>query len=196
MWKAIIVVIISIIIIILLLWPAGINKDFSVSVLFIKYTFFYRFSSQLSIHFLHSHLLFLSVLYHQATETLRPCVSVIKGVRSVGRDESVTHGWRWSACSQPISSDKPTSGDRVGSITCSVALSCGMRQINVWSRVSKQTSSGQYRPVYFWFHGQMEGSMMVVLFSLYVFLCWSIQRSPFTVPYFRTWAGLMQLLSH
>lgn len=144
MRKGIIIVIISITITLLLLWPAGINKGFCVSVLFMKYTFLYRFSSQLSIHFLPSRLPFLPVLYHQATETLRPCVSVIKGVRSVERDESVTHGWRWSACSRPISSDKPTSWDRVSSITCSVALCCRTQRVNVCSRVSKQTSSGQY----------------------------------------------------
>lgn len=144
MWKGIIIVIISIAIIILLLWPAGINKDFCVPVLFIKYTFLYRFSSQLSIHFLPPRLPFLPVLYHQATETLRPCVSVIKGVRSVERDESVTHGWRWSASSRPISPDKPTSWDRVSSITCSVALCHRTRRVNVCSRISKQTSSGQY----------------------------------------------------
>lgn len=118
-----------IVIIIPLLWPAGINKDFSVSGLFMEYTFFYWFSPLVSISLLPTRLSLLPVLYHQATETLRPCVSVIKGCRFSGkRDESVTHGWRWSACLRPISSDKPTSWDRVSSITCSVALCCTRAQ--------------------------------------------------------------------
>lgn len=56
-----------------------------------EYTFFYWFSSQASISLLPTRLSFLPVLYHQATETLRACVSVIKGASSVEREMKVLH---------------------------------------------------------------------------------------------------------
>lgn len=170
MWKGIIIITITVIII-RLLWPPGINKDFSVSGLFMEYTFFYWFSSQVLIPLLPPHLSFLPVLYHQVKETLRSCVCVCdkRCTFSRKRDESVTHGWRWSVCLRPISSDKPTSWDRVSSITCSVALCHITWCINVWIRVFRED---QFRLVYSWFDSQMEGSMMV-----------DGEHSPFTGPY-------------
>lgn len=101
MWKGIIIIIITItVIIIRLLWPPGINKDFSVSGLFMEYTFFYWFSSQILIPLLPPHLSFLPVLYHQVKETLRSCVCVTKGVHSVEREMRASHmgGGEVSAC--------------------------------------------------------------------------------------------------
>lgn len=131
-----------------MLWPAGINKDFSVSGLFMEYTFFYWFSSQVLISLLPTCLSFLPVLYHQATETLRPCVSVIKGASSVEREMKVLHMGEGEvpACG-PFLLTSQLLEIEWAPITCSVALRRTHAQSAAHKRLTPCFQADQFRPV-------------------------------------------------